>query len=453
MDTRSADRSVLRAGVPKRGPLAGYRTRAGRLAGIVFTGIWLAYLIGPVVNLITQHYTPVERAAGLSIIAAFCLIYVTLVPNWPSSPRYAHAGLAALAALAAAACILFGGMGAASLWIFVSSASGLLVASHRWAVRVVLAVSVCYVGFCYTGHVAMTDFLSNLLPVTFLGLVMIGLRRQVQLTNELHRAREEVVQLAASEERLRLARDMHDLTGQSLSVITLKSELAARLLSKLPEGPERDRVRDEIEQVAAVSRQTLHDIREAISGYRRPTLAVEVVTARAALESAGIAVDDDSELILASGTFDPDAEAALAWCLREAVTNVVRHSGAKTCRISLTRRGSTMELQVRDDGHGLVTVDAASRADECTVEPAGAGLTAHTSASQATGSGLRGISERLSSVGGILKLRPDAHPGFCLIATVPAAREAAEETAAAPAGQAAADAPSVDGPATAVRTP
>jgi len=71
MYTTSADHSVLRAGVPKRGPLAGYRTRAGRLAGIVFTGIWLAYLIGPVVDLITQHYTPFERAAGLSIIAAF----------------------------------------------------------------------------------------------------------------------------------------------------------------------------------------------------------------------------------------------------------------------------------------------------------------------------------------------------------------------------------------------
>jgi two-component system, NarL family, sensor histidine kinase DesK len=421
MTTRSTDHSVLTPGGPDKGPLAGYRTRAGRLAGIVFTGIWLAYLIGPVVDLITQSYTPAQRAAGLSIIAAFCVIYVVLVPNWPSSPRYAHAGLAALAALAAAACLLFGGMGAASLWIFVSSASGLLVANHRWAVRVVLAVSVCYVVFCYTSHVHMTDFLSNLLPVMFLGLVMIGLRRQVQLTSELHRAREEVVQLAASEERLRLARDMHDLTGQSLSMITLKSELAARLLSKLPEGPERDRVRDEIEQVAAVSRQTLHDIREAISGYRRPTLAVEIVTARAALESAGIAVDDDSELILASGTFDPDSEAALAWCLREAATNVVRHSGAKTCRITLTRRRGGVSLTVRDDGQGLTAPE------ECPAGQADAGPL------PGAGSGLRGMSERLSAVGGALELRPDAHPGFCLIATVPAVREAAAETVPAPA--------------------
>jgi two-component system, NarL family, sensor histidine kinase DesK len=406
MSTTSADRPVLSAGVPDRGPLAGYGTRAGRLFGIAFTGIWLAYLIGPVVDLITRHYSPVQRAAGLSIIAAFCLIYVTLVPSWPYRPRSAHAGLAALAALAAAACILFGGMGAASLWIFVSSASGLLVVNHRWALRVIAAVVACYVVFCYTGHVAMTDFLSNLLPVTCLGLVMIGLRRQLELTIELRRAREEVVQLAASDERLRLARDMHDLTGQSLSVITLKSELAARLLSRLPDSPERDRVRDEVGQVAAVSRQTLHDIREAISGYRRPTLAVEVITARAALVSAGIEVEDDPALILASGTFDPDAEAALAWCLREAVTNVVRHSGAKHCHVSLISKPDTVTLVVSDDGHGYVPpIGPGARL---------AGLIADA------GTGLRGISERLSAAGGSLELRPDGRPGFCLIATVPA---------------------------------
>ena len=118
------------------------------------------------------------------------------------------------------------------------------------------------------------------------GLGMIGLRRQFQLTAELARAREEVAQLAASEERLRLARDLHDLTGQSLSMITLKSELAAKLLRRLPDGGDRDRALAQAEEVAAVSRQTLHDIREAISGYRRPTLAVEIITARAALESA-----------------------------------------------------------------------------------------------------------------------------------------------------------------------
>jgi signal transduction histidine kinase len=101
-----------------------------------------------------------------------------------------------------------------------------------------------------------------------------------------------------------------------------------------------------------------------------------------------------------------------------------------------------MELRVRDDGHGLIADDADRAADECTVEPAPAGSTVHSSVGEAAGTGLRGISERLSAVGGTLKLRPDAHPGFLLIATVPAAREAAEEPAPATAGgQATADGP------------
>jgi two-component system sensor histidine kinase DesK len=213
--------------------------------------------------------------------------------------------------------------------------------------------------------------------------------------NELRQAREEVAGLAANEERLRLARDMHDLTGQSLSMITLKSELAARLLTRLPPSQEKDRVRDEVEQVAAVSRQTLHDIREAISGYRRPTLAVEIITGRTALEAAGITPHDDAELTLLSGTFDAVAEAALAWCLREAVTNVVRHSGSRNCYISLARKPGAQSLVVRDDGHGCACPSP-------------------------SGTGLRGMTERLTAVGGDLEIGPGTTGGgFCLKATVP----------------------------------
>jgi two-component system sensor histidine kinase DesK len=323
------------------------------------------------------------------------------------SSKYALLGLAALALLATAACVFYGPTGLVALWIFMSSASGLLVPAPAWAARAVAGCIACYAIFSVTTHAGSSNFLSNLLPVVFIGFAMIGLRRQFQLTAELAKAREEVAQLAASEERLRLARDMHDLTGQSLSIITLKSELAARLLGRLPEGSDRDRARDEAEQVAAVSRQTLRDIREAISGYRRPTLAVEVITARTALASAGIAARDEADLTMLSGTFDPDVEAALAWCLREAITNVVRHSGAKNCYISLTRRAGTMSLTVRDDGRGHVP-------------PAGRDH-GQDRARLSAGTGLHGLSERLSAVGGRLELSPDLHPGFCLSATVPAA--------------------------------
>ena len=388
------------------GPYVLYRTLAARLAGYAFTGVWLLYLIAPLVDLLTGHYTLPYRWGGVAIIVTFAAIYLFVVPNWAYAAWYAQPAVAALAALAVVASLLFGGVGASTLWIFVSSTSGLLIKNRRWAVWAVLACGACYVIFCLTGHVDSEDFLINLLPTVLVGLGMVGLRRQFVLTAELAQAREEVAQLAASEERLRLARDLHDLTGQSLSMITLKSELAAKLLRRLPDGGDRDRALAEAEEVAAVSRQTLHDIREAISGYRRPTLAVEIITARTALESAGIATHDDAELTLLSGTFDRDAEAALGWCLREAATNVIRHSGARNCYVSLTRRAGSLCLEVRDDGPGLAADAAVGGEAGGSARPARAGT------------GLRGMSERLSALGGHLELRPSAR-GFHLRASVP----------------------------------
>ena len=220
------------------------------------------------------------------------------------------------------------------------------------------------------------------------GVAMIGFRMQIQLMHELAQARATVAKLAANEERLRLARDMHDLTGQSLSMITLKSELAAKRLGKLPSSAELDTVLGDLGDIGRVSRQTLHDIREAVSGYRRPTLAIEVITARNALEAADIRLDDDPELTLRSGTFDAEAEAVLAWCLREAVTNVIRHSRARNCRIRLVQHPGELSLEVSDDGHG----------------PSGQ----EPDAPQ--GAGLHGMSERLSAEGGRLSLGT-AEPG------------------------------------------
>jgi two-component system sensor histidine kinase DesK len=199
---------------------------------------------------------------------------------------------------------------------------------------------------------------------------------------------------------------MHDLTGQSLSMITLKSDLAAKRLSRLPESSERDAITQELQDIGQVSRQTLHDIREAVSGYRQPTLAIEAITARTALEAAGIGLDDSPDLITRSGTFDPDAEAALAWCLREAVTNVIRHSAARTCRIRLTCDGGHT-LEIADDGKGYG------------IPPGSQAGTAATAGTAGTaGNGLRNMSERLSAVGGSLSL--SAGQGFRLVATVPA---------------------------------
>ena len=215
----------------------------------------------------------------------------------------------------------------------MSSVAGLLIAGPAHGRVAVLAlVTACYAISSLTGHVDRTDFLSNLLPTVLLGLAMIGLRSQFQLTRELAEAREEVAQLAASEERLRLARDMHDLTGQSLSMITLKSELAAPAArpaaGRARPGPRAGRDRAGRRRSAG-RRCTTSARRSAATGGRRWRWRSSPPAPPSS--RPGIAAHDDADLTLLSGTFDPDAEAALAWCLREAVTNVVRHSGARNC--------------------------------------------------------------------------------------------------------------------------
>ena len=373
----------------------GVAPRAARGAG---AGIWLVYLAIPLAGVFGHGHSAAYAVGAVALNVAFAVLYVWLIvmwiPTWEGPPRRTEAAFGLLFAIALVTSIAYGPAGI-TMWIFVSSAAAWLIRNQRQALRVLALTTACYLVFGATTHLDTRDYLLNLLPIVLVGIVVTGFRRRMVLTHELTAAREEIERMAAAQERLRLARDMHDLTGQSLSTITLKSELAARLLARLPEGPERDRAVDEIEQVAAVSRQTLGDIRQAISGYRRPTLAVEMITARNALESAGITTHDDPGLTLASGTFDPDAEAALAWCLREAVTNVIRHSEAGNCDIALTRRSATVSLKVRDDGRG------------------------YRAAQAGVGTGLRGMSERLSAVGGELELRPGAD-GFSLVATVPA---------------------------------
>jgi two-component system sensor histidine kinase DesK len=389
--------AVIIASGPRPNGVPGSQTRRARIWRGLFSGIWLLYLIQPAAALFGHHHSWEYTAGGLVILAAFCAAYVFAVSSWERSDAQTWTAFGALFALAAVIAWPYHGNGA---WIFVASAAGLTIRPPRIALRVIGAVAACYIVTTLASGDGVVDFGLTLLPTVLVGIAMIGFRRQIELTRELTMARETVARLAASEERLRLARDMHDLTGQSLSLITLKSDLAARLLDRLPAGPDRDRAREEILQVADVSRQTLHDIREAISGYRRPTLAVEVITAREALDAAGITAHDDDALTLGSGTFDADAEAALAWCLREAVTNVVRHSGARDCWMRLSRRGDELVLEVRDDG-------------------AGAGPAASAGRPAAEGTGLRGMSERLCAVGGKLEVRPGPG-GFRLMATVPA---------------------------------
>lgn len=156
-------------------------------------------------------------------------------------------------------------------------------------------------------------------------------------------SQEEVERLAKTAERERIARDLHDVLGHTLSVIALKSELAGKLVERNPERAGR-----EILEVERISREALREVRTAIAGYRSEGLQAELARARLALESSGIKLEYFTQPVDPG----PARETVLALALREAVTNVIRHSGARTCRISLQEENGEVVLEVRDDGRG-----------------------------------------------------------------------------------------------------
>lgn len=190
--------------------------------------------------------------------------------------------------------------------------------------------------------------------------------------------------LAVAEERLRLARDLHDLLGHNLSVIALKSELAGKLLEPAP-----DRAITEINEIEAVARTSLHDIREAVAGYRQPTVEMELQGAREILAAAGISYSSSIETSLSG-----ESEAPFAWAIREGVTNVIRHSRARRCSIRLANANRAVTLEVIDDG-----------------APAGP--------PSESGSGLAGLRERFAAIGGSVEAKAGAAGGFCLTASAP----------------------------------
>ncbi len=192
--------------------------------------------------------------------------------------------------------------------------------------------------------------------------IIDGERRRTQA--RLRRADEEIERLATIAERERIARDLHDLLGQTLSVVVLKSELAGRLVRSDP-----DRAEQEVREVEQTARTALAEVRSAVAGYRAKGLGGELVNARRALSAAGV----DLQATIDLPVLPAEYEAALALGLREAVTNVVRHANAHHTTIHAVATRDEVTLEVRDDGRGTSGPD---------------------------GSGLAGMRERIAALGG-----------------------------------------------------
>jgi two-component system sensor histidine kinase DesK len=211
----------------------------------------------------------------------------------------------------------------------------------------------------------------------------MGVRYLLRTVSELRAARTEIARHAADQERMRIARDLHDVLGHDLSVITLKGELATRLLPEAAPGA------NEVRDMLNLSRRALQQVREVVSGYRQPTLATELAAARLALQAASI----DLDLTQGVGALDRESEAVLGWVIREATTNVIRHSGAKRCRIVLSRDSGRLSAEVTNDGWKVPVAPA--------------------------GNGLRGLHERLAELGGTLEASALPNSGYRLFATLP----------------------------------
>jgi two-component system sensor histidine kinase DesK len=203
-----------------------------------------------------------------------------------------------------------------------------------------------------------------------------------RMHRKLRKANEEIENLAKVAERERIARDLHDVLGHTLSVITLKSELAGKLVDRDPQ-----RAGKEIREVEQISRQALTDVRDAIRGYRSRGLVAELAQAKTTLETAGLSVQCDAATTVKLPAVQ---ESVLSLAVREAVTNVVRHAQARTCRMRLEQHNGTCQLEIKDDGCG---------------------------ASNGEGNGLRGMRERVEMLGGTLSRSTEA--GTTLTITLP----------------------------------
>jgi two-component system, NarL family, sensor histidine kinase DesK len=237
-----------------------------------------------------------------------------------------------------------------------------------------------------------------LVATMLLGLIVFGMTRLSQLVTELYELRGELARMAVTRERLRIARDLHDLLGYSISSITLKSELTFRLVARHPE-----RAQQELSEILEISRQALADVRTVARAYRDMSLTAEAATAKDMLEAAEIEV----EMRLECGPLSAAVDTALATALREGVTNMLRHSKAQHCAIHVSVHGERVRLTLVNDG----------LSEQLTEVPTDAG------------SGLSNIRTRLAALGGTLTVAITEDRRFSLVAEAPAQAEARAEPA------------------------
>lgn len=356
--------------------------RPRRIAWL-FSAIWLVFLAEPL-QAGWEHRGTWQGWVGMVATLLFAATYVAAFA-WVRG-RAMHLGavrrpwaagvLGAMLVLATVMCLTVGESGLAATVYLVVAAVMFLPSRVALAVVLALAAATAVLTSLVPGWTAMPSLLLSIFLAAF---AMWGVSQLIRRNIDLSLAREENARLAVQEERNRVARDLHDILGHSLTVITVKSELAGRLIDV-----DLDRARQELADLERLARDALVDVRRAVEGYRELTLPGELARARAALDAAEIRADLPHSTDMVPG----DLRELFAWGVREGVTNVIRHSAATQCTVRLTPDS----VEVLDNGRGPWDAEVQERA----------------------GNGLRGLQERAAALGATLMTRSIEPQGFSL---------------------------------------
>jgi two-component system sensor histidine kinase DesK len=357
----------------------------GAIGGIAWIVVWMFPLLAPIGAVAGGKVSPAWPAAvGLVV---FVLAYVlTMIVGFgqAGTPRF-RAGVLAVTATSGVA-LAAGYAPQPGTWLIIMMFVGIAAAGSlpsKPGGAGVLAAAVITVAIGATRDVS--GYADVVIQIVLAGALVVVVRRMTVLIDELRDTRRALADAAVAEERLRFARDLHDLLGHTLSVIVVKAEVVRRMAVGDPAAAAQQAT--EIEQIG---RQALVEIREAVTGYREGGLTQELDRARASLRDAGI-----EPTVRTSGQpLPPTVDALLTWAVREGVTNVIRHSGARTCRIEVGRTDSRAYTEIVDDGAGRT--GAAS-----------------------PGNGLRGLTERMAAVDGEVSAGPAKTGGYRLAVNLP----------------------------------
>jgi len=271
--------------------------------------------------------------------------------------------------------------GATTFFIFAAACAPFVADNETDGFKALVAIEVAVALTWWLLHLSGW-FLLFAAGLSFvIGISNIHFAQRNRTNKKLIKAQEEIEHLAKVAERERIARDLHDVLGHTLSVIILKSELAGKLMDRDPQ-----RAGNEIREVEQISRQALSEVRDAIRGYRSQELPAELAQARSTLETAGVSVKCEAAPIALPALH----ESVLSMAVKEAVTNVVRHANARNCSLRLEQQNGSCCLEIADDGRG---------------------------GSQNEGNGLRGMRERVEMLGGTLKR--DSRAGTRITITLP----------------------------------